>query len=123
MFSGTSGARDDARHQLLGQDHDEDHEVGWEQHSVHSERNTASDSELWEQDPLSTETHEQHTSDPQLTPTSSHPPSTRSRKPKPVPEDHGVAGTDLEAEFERIFSPVRKKASDMSRFETNTYRR
>jgi hypothetical protein len=74
---------------------------------VRSERNTASDSELWEQDPLSEESNElRQASQVAMTPTSSHPPSTRSKRPKPQPEDHGVAGTDLQAEFERIFSPV-----------------
>lgn len=106
MFSGNSTGEDHARHQLLG--HEDDHEVGWEQQSVRSERNIASDSELWEQDPLSEESNElRQASHGQMTPTSSHSPSTRSKRPKPPPEDHGVAGTDLEAEFERIFSPVR----------------
>jgi hypothetical protein len=107
MFSGKSTNGDDARH-LLGRDNgaeDEDQQVVWDQHS---ERNTASDTELWEQDPLSDESHElQQASDAELTPTSSRPPTTRARKAKSIPEDHGVAGTDLQAEFERIFSPVR----------------
>lgn len=115
MFSGQPAGGDDARHQLLGRDNEEDHEEGWEQHALRSERNAESDSELWEQDPLSGDSHElNEPSNGELTPTSTHPPSTRSRRSrraKPVPEDHGVAGTDLEAEFERIFSPVKTHPS------------
>ena len=112
MFSGKSTSGDDARH-LLSHDNgteDEDQQVVWEHHS---ERNAASDKELWEQDPLSEESHELHqSSDAELTPTSSRPPTTRSRKPKSIPEDHGAAGTDLQVEFERIFNPVSTKLDD-----------
>ena len=103
MFSHNIASKDDARH-LLGRDNlqdDEDHEVVWDQ----NERNTETPSELWEQDPLSGESHElQPISNRESQASSSQPQVKRS---KSRPEDHGVAGTDLQAEFERIFSPVR----------------
>jgi hypothetical protein len=97
MFSGNSTGRDDAHH-LLG-DHPDD-EVVWEQSSVRSERDTATPSELWEQDPLSGESHELQ----EVSKSESRP--TRSKRAMAPPEDHGEAGTELQVEFERIFSPV-----------------
>jgi hypothetical protein len=114
MFNNNSKNRDDARH-LLGQDNlveDEDHEVIWEESSAHSKRHAAvdSESELWEQDPLSSgaEGHElQQIPTPELGAASSQP---QSKKARTTPEDLGVAGSNLQAEFERIFSPVRFRA-------------
>jgi hypothetical protein len=111
MFSSNSTSRDDARH-LLGGDNpaeDEDHEVVWEQSSAQSKRHTTTDSEseLWDQDPLSSgqDSHElQQIPTPTSHSTSSQPRSKRAIAP---PEDHGAAGADLQAEFERIFSPVK----------------
>jgi hypothetical protein len=102
MFSHNSTNKDDARH-LLGRDNiqdDEDHEVVWDQ----NERNTDTPSELWEQDPLSGESHELQ----QIPNRESGPESSQAqvKRSKSRPEDHGIAGTDLQAEFERIFSPV-----------------
>jgi hypothetical protein len=107
MFGHNSADRDDSRH-LLGRDGTTEEEVVWEQSSVRSERNTATPSELWEQDPLSGESHElQQISNSDSRPTSSKPQLTRSRRAIVPPEDHGEAATDLQAEFERIFSPVK----------------
>jgi hypothetical protein len=101
MFSGNSTGGDDHRH-LLGRDHTDD-EVVWEQSSVQSERDTATPSEVWEQDPLSGESHElQEVSHSESRPR-------RSKRAMAPPEDHGEAGTELQAEFERIFSPVRPR--------------
>jgi hypothetical protein len=103
MFSHNSASKDDARY-LLSRDNihdDEDHEVVWEQ----TERNTETPSELWEQDALSSESHElQEASRLESQPSSSQP---KVERVKASPKDHGIAGTDLQAEFERIFSPVR----------------
>jgi hypothetical protein len=106
MFNRSPAGTDDARH-LLGQDSTADDEVVWEQNSVRSERNTGTPSELWEQDPLSGESHElQQASSTGSRPTSSWPQGTPSKRDMARPEDHGAAATDLEVEFERIFSPV-----------------
>jgi hypothetical protein len=101
MFSHNSASQDDARH-LLSRDNiqdDEDHEVVWEQ----NERNTETPSELWEQDPLSSESHELQQASRQESQPSSQP---KAKRAKAHSKDHGIAGTDLQAEFERIFSPV-----------------
>jgi hypothetical protein len=103
MFSHNSASKDDARHLLSRNDiqDDEDHEVVWEQ----NDRNTETPSELWEQDPLSSESHElQEASRLESQPSSSQP---NVKRVKASSKDHGIAGTDLQAEFERIFSPVR----------------
>lgn len=103
MFSHNIASKDDARH-LLSRDNiqdDEGHEVVWEQ----SERKTDTPSELWEQDPLSSESHVLLVASRlESQPSSSQP---KVKEVKASSKDHGMAGTDLQAEFERIFSPVR----------------
>ncbi len=109
MFGQNSARRDDARHLLGGENIADDEEV-WEQNSVRSERNTAGISEIWEQDPLSGESHElQQISTPDSQAASSQAQFDRSRRTTAIPEDLGEAGTNLEAEFERIFNPVRPR--------------
>lgn len=96
---------------MLGRDGTTEEEIVWEQSSVRSDKNTATSSELWEQDPLSGESHElKQISNPDSQPTSSQARPTKSKRAMPSPEDHGEASTDLQVEFERIFSPVSPQA-------------
>jgi hypothetical protein len=101
MFGRDPVSRDDSRH-LLGQDHIGDDEI-WEQSS---DRNTAT-SEVWEQDPLHT-AGEAHELRQIMTPVSRATSTLRSMNEKVAAKDHGVAASDLEAEFSRIYSPVRE---------------
>ena len=103
MF-GRDTQNDDARgllsHDTIGVD-----DIVWEheQNSMPSDKNTtASMSEVWDQDPLSetTDHHRHHN------PSSSLAGEYAPPNPRPLPEEHGEAAHELDAEFQRIFSPV-----------------
>jgi hypothetical protein len=120
MFGHNRGDKE-AGHRLLGRDLIEDEETShggtvWERKSSMSDRDTASHSEIWDQDPL----HQEEGNELQQISTleSRHRTAQRSRGAEPSrlisrpgdsqPEDHGEAATELEEEFERIFTPVRR---------------
>ena len=105
MF-GRDTQKDDARgllsHDTIGGDDD----IVWEheQNSMQSDKNiTASMSEVWDQDPLSetTDHHHRHHN-----PSSSSAGGYSPPNPRPLPEEHDEAAHELDAEFQRIFSPV-----------------
>ncbi|KAK1756631.1 hypothetical protein QBC47DRAFT_380286 [Echria macrotheca] len=112
MF-GRDTQKDDARG-LLSHDATVDDDVVWEheQNSTRSERErAASVSEVWAQDPLADTTNNNH-----------HPSSSSARgypstnPPPPLPEDQGEAASELDAEFQRIFSPVKKDQQEKARY-------
>jgi hypothetical protein len=96
-------ARSLLRHDTIG---DDDDGVVWEhdeQSSMRSDRTpTASMSEVWDQDPLSETTDHHHNNNPSSSSAGGYAPPDR----PPLPEDHGEAAHELDAEFRRIFSPV-----------------
>ena len=103
MF-GRDTQKDDARG-LLSHDTIGDDDIVWEheQNSMRSDRDTtASMSEVWHQDPLSETTDHHHNYNPSSSSARVYAPP----NPPPLPEDHGEAAHELDAEFQRIFSPV-----------------
>lgn len=102
---------DGAAHQLLSRDgamnEELPHEVIWDQASSASERNISNDTDIWEHDPIQGEgeshnLEEMPTSERQA---SAHQSGRRTRTIQP--EDYREAATELDEEFQKIFSPVR----------------
>lgn len=102
---------DDAAHHLLNGDRATDeepsHEVVWDQASSASDRNISNESDIWEHDPMhggeSHEFKELSTPGPQTSTQQS-----RRQVRRVQLETHGeAAATELDEEFQRIFSPVR----------------
>ena len=117
MFSRDT-QKEDARSLLNHDTIGDDDGIVWEheQDSMRSDRTpTASMSEVWDQDPLSemtTSTDHHHLDHNHNTPSSSSAAGGYAPPPPPhaLPEDHVGGGEaaheELDAEFQRIFSPV-----------------
>lgn len=117
----------EAGHHLLGHDDsalatDETARgTAWDNvQSAGSGRTTPNHSEIWEQDPLHDGSHELHdiskASRSDSTTRSSQKDTRRPRRQRPPPEDLAGAATELEGEFERIFTPMKKAQEDRTRF-------
>jgi hypothetical protein len=108
MFGRDTSTQKEDAHGLLSHDTMGDDDIVWEheQDSMRSDKNTAASmSEVWEQDPLSEaiDHHHHHNHNPSSSSAGGYAPPTG---PPPLPEDHGEAAHELDAEFQRIFSPV-----------------
>ncbi|KAK3360680.1 hypothetical protein B0T25DRAFT_565562 [Lasiosphaeria hispida] len=112
MFGRNAEVNEDSRG-LLSHENMGNEEVIWEheQNSIRmSDRNTATPPELWDQDPLSD-------GDGNLRgPSNRASSSSKVAMLPPTPEDNAEATTELDAEFQRIFSPVKKDQQEKARF-------